>query len=170
VPAVFGWWGKKTKTADPHGTRLAALVAAHMPGADEPTVRIVAAIAGLLGQIAYADHDYSATEERHIREGLEGIEGLGPGGVDAVCEALREHIGEISAVDAPRHARALRDLADRDLRLHVLDLLIDLAAADDKVLVSETNVLRHTVTALGLSQDDYNLAQARHRDKLTVLK
>jgi uncharacterized tellurite resistance protein B-like protein len=168
---VFDWLtGKKPKAADPHGTRLAAVVSAHMPGADDDTVHIVAAIAGLLAHIAYADHDYAPEEEAHIREGLTGVEGLGPSGVDAICAVLREHIGEIAAVHAPRHARALRDLADRDLRLHVLDLLIDLAAADHKLLVTETNVLRQTATALGLSQDDYNLAQARHTDKLAVLR
>ena len=34
----------------------------------------------------------------------------------------------------------------------------------------ETNLLRLTATALGLTQDDYNACQARHRDKLAVLK
>ena len=101
---------------------------------------------------------------------LWGQVSTGPSGVDAVCATLREHIGEIAAVDAPRHARALRELADRELRVHVLDLLVDLAAADDQVVLAETNVLRQTTTALGLSQDDYNAAQSKHRDKLTVLR
>src|SRR6185295_4122631 len=121
-------------------------------------------IAGLLGQVAYADHDYSAPEERTIRERLASVEGLGAAGVEAICAVLRQHIGEIAAVDGPRHARALRELADRELRLHVLELLVDLAAADDQVVVAETNVLRQTASAMGLSQDDYLVAQARHRD------
>ena len=50
-----------------------------MPGADEATIRIVSAIAGLLGQVAYADHDYSEPEERKIREALGRVEGLGDG-------------------------------------------------------------------------------------------
>lgn len=162
------WLGKRG--ANVEATRLVRVVGSHMPGADADTVRIVAAIAGLLGQIAYADHDFSRDEERVIREQLGRIEGLGAAGADAVCATLREHVGEISAVDAPRHARALRELADRDLRLHVLDLLVETAGADERIVVAETNVLRQTATALGLDQDDYNRAQARHRDKLSVLR
>ena len=169
---MLGWFGKSRSKAEARRqeTRLAAAVAPHMPGADDATVRIVAGIAGLLAHIAYADHDYSAVEEQRIREELGRVEGLGAIGVDALCAVLRQHIGEIAAVDAPRHARALRDLADRDLRRHVLELLVDLAAADDEVVVAETNVLRQTTTALGLSQADYDAAQTRHRDKLTVLR
>jgi uncharacterized tellurite resistance protein B-like protein len=167
---MFGRWFGRGSTKERDATRLAGVVAGHMPGADETTVRIVAAIAGLFAQIAYADHEYSEAEERRIREGLAGIHGLGPDGVDAVCAALRDHIGEIAAVDAPRHARALRELADRDLRVHVLELLVEVAAADDQVVLAETNVLRQTAGALGLTQDDYNVAQDRHRDKLTVLR
>jgi uncharacterized tellurite resistance protein B-like protein len=54
--------------------------------------------------------------------------------------------------------------------VQVLDALVDLAASDNEITVAETNVLRLTATALGLTQDDYNASQAMHRDKLTVFK
>jgi uncharacterized tellurite resistance protein B-like protein len=146
------------------------VVARHLEDADPDTVRIVAAIAGLLAHVAYADHDYSAAEEHHIRAELARVRGLTIGGVDAICLALREHIAEIAAVEAPHHARALRELTDRDLRVQVLELLVDVAAADDDICLAETNLLRQMATSLGLTQDDYNAAQARHRDKLRVLR
>ena len=64
----------------------------------------------------------------------------------------------------------MRELTDLDLRREVLDVLVDLAAADDEVSMSETQLLRRTATAMGLSQDDYVASQARHRDRLSVLK
>jgi uncharacterized tellurite resistance protein B-like protein len=165
---MFGGWSKKPGgRAD---TPLVAAVRAELAGADDDTVRIVAAIAGLLGQIAYADHRFDEAEEARIRLELGRIHGLAPGGVDAICRVLRAHIAEVAAVESPWHARALRDLADRELRLQVLDLLVEVAAADDVICLAETNLLRHAASTLGLDQDDYNRAQARHRDKLRVLR
>jgi uncharacterized tellurite resistance protein B-like protein len=168
---MFRWLVDKIGASAPEGARgFAGVVRANMTGTDEETIRIVVAVAGLLGTVAYADRRYSSEEERRIRQELERIHALTPAGVDAVCAALREHIVDISTIEAPIYARELLTLTDRDLRMQVLDALVDLAAVDDEITVAETNLLRLTATALGLTQDDYNGFQARHRDKLTVFK
>jgi len=168
---MLRWLTDKIALAAPEGgTTLARTVRKEMAGADDDAACIVAAIAGLLGSVAYADRDYAAVEETRIREQLARVQGLTGAGVDAICAVLRQHIVEISTVEAPVYARELLALADRDLRVEVLDTLVDLAAADDEITVAETNVLRLTATALGLTQDDYNASQARHRDKLKVLR
>lgn len=168
---MFRWLTDKLLASAPQAVRgLARVVRENMAEADEVTARIVIAIAGLLGTVAYADRRYAPEEERRIRQELERIQGLTPAGVDAVCRALREHIVEISTIEAPFYARELLALADRELRLEVLNALVDLAAADDEITVAETNLLRLSATALGLTQEDYNACQARHRDKLKVLR
>ena len=167
---MFRWLAEKIKlAAHDGGTPLERSVRAEMPEDDDVGTRIVAAITGLLGSIAYADRQYASIEEARIREQLGRVQGLTKTGVDAICAVLREHIVDISTVEAPIYARELLELADRDFRVEVLDALVDLAAADDEITVAETNVLRLTATALGLTQDDYNVSQARHRDKLKVL-
>ncbi|HKQ71122.1 MAG TPA: TerB family tellurite resistance protein, partial [Polyangiaceae bacterium] len=138
--------------------------------AGDDTVRIVAAVAGLMGTVAYADRKYTASEEERIRAELRRVESLSQEGIDAICGALRDHIVEIATVEAPIYARELLQLADRDFRREVLDALIDVAAADDEIVLAETNSMRLTVTALGLTQADYNESQARHREKLRSLK
>jgi uncharacterized tellurite resistance protein B-like protein len=168
---MFRWLLDKVTASTPEGARgFSGAVRASMTGTDEETIRIVVAVAGLLGTVAYADRRYTPEEERRIRQELERIHALTPAGVDAVCTALREHIVEISTIEAPLYARELLALTDRDFRVQVLDALVDLAASDNEISVVETNVLRLTATALGLSQNDYNASQAMHRDKLTVLK
>lgn len=168
---MLRWLTEKIASTAPRDTTaLGVVVRAHLTGADDEAARIVAAIAGLLGTVAYADRHYAPVEERRIRDELSRIQGLTPAGVDAICAVLREHIVEISTVEAPVYARELLDLVHRDLRLQLLDALVDLAAADDELTVAETNVLRLTTTALGLSQNDYNACQERHRDKLKVLR
>jgi len=166
---MLRWLAEKITSAAPEkGTILERTVRAQMDDADG--ARIVAAIAGLLGTVAYADRQYAAVEEERIRQELARVHGLTTAGVDAICTVLREHIVDISTVEAPVYARELLALADRELRVEVLDALVDIAAADDEITVAETNVLRLTATALGLTQHDYNTAQSRHREKLKVLR
>lgn len=151
-------------------TALEAVVRKHVERVDDDTLRMIVAAAGLLGTVAYADREYSEREEARIRTELARVPRLSAAAVDAVCAVLREHIVTIATVEAPVYARALRELGEPSQRLQILDVLVDLAAADDEITMAETNVLRQTTTALGLSQDDYNASQLRHRDKLKVLK
>ncbi|HEX3597712.1 MAG TPA: TerB family tellurite resistance protein [Polyangiaceae bacterium] len=151
-------------------TRLAEAVTTALPQADDDTRRLVVAVAGLLATVAYADRQYAPSEESRIVQELSRVQGLDDDGVAAIRNVLRQHIRIIATVEAPLYARELRELADEEFRLEVLDALVDIAAADDEITIAETNVLRATATALGLSQGDYNASQARHRDKLRILK
>lgn len=141
-----------------------------LPGADEESLRVVTAIAGLLGTAAYADRHYSDAEEQRVRSELQRIHGMSPHGIDAICAALRAHIVEVATVQAPRYSRVLVELADRELRVEVLEVMVELAAADGMISNAETNLLRTVTTALGLTQGDYNAAQEKHRERLAVLK
>ena len=56
------------------------------------------------------------------------------------------------------------------LRVELLQTLLELAAADGAITHHETNLLRLVTRALGLSQLDYNHAQAKHRDRIAALR
>jgi len=150
--------------------RLRDAVRGRLGSEGEETVRIVAAIAGLLACVAYADKDYSEVEEARVVEELSRVRRLDRSGAAAIGAVLREHIVEITSAEASVYARELADLCHPDLRLELLDVLVDVAAEDEVISVRETNLLRNATHALGLSQDDYNASQARHRDKLSVLR
>lgn len=168
---MFGRWLKDAAaTPPPEGAeQIYATVRRELTHADEETVLVVTAMVGLLGVIAYADRDYTEDEEHRVRTELSRVEGLDGSGVEAICAALRAHIIEVSTVQAPRYARVLRELADRDLRVQILGIMVEIAAADSVITSAETNTLRQLTTALGLEQHDYNRAQAAHRDRLGVL-
>lgn len=140
-----------------------------LPAADEDTVLVVGAIAGLLVAVAYADRRYAHAEEAGVRRELERVNGMTPAGIEAICTVLRENVIEVSTVQVPRYCRLLLDLCDRELRVEVLETLVDLAASDGVIDQAEVNLLRLTTTALGLSQDDYNAAQAKYRERLRTL-
>jgi len=165
-------WFKPNKPESSAAEDQALLRAVHevMPQADQDTLHVVAASAGLLACVAFADRDYSATEETRIRELLTTIEGLDVDGASAILLVLRAHARAYSTVQATRFCRTLRQLGDRDLRVHVLELLVEVAAADHEISHNEVTVLRQLTTALGLEQRDYNAAQEKHRAKIAALR
>jgi uncharacterized tellurite resistance protein B-like protein len=164
---IFG--GKERPSPRDARDRLAHIVARHLADADEDTRRVVTAVAGLLARVAYADGHYAPEEEAALREELGRIRGLESPGVDAICELLADDIGQVALIGDHDWTRDLKALATRELRLEVLEVLLDLAVADGQLTQAETAQLRRVTTALGLTQAEYNERQARHRDKLAVL-
>jgi uncharacterized tellurite resistance protein B-like protein len=150
--------------------KVRALVREQLPDADEDTVEIVSALAGLLTCIAYADRKFDATEAERARAALTSVEGLSGAGADAIGELLRAHMPEIATINPQAYTRTLRERSSVELRREVLDILVDLAAADGELALAETDLLRRTTAALGLDPSDYSASQDRHRDKLKLLK
>lgn len=166
--SVFGWL-KKDATAREDGALLRTIRSA-LPSADDDSVRVVAACAGLLASVAYADRDFSEHEAARIYDLLQTIQGIGAPGASAIVAALREEARHHSTVEAPRFSRTLKELGDRDLRCHLLELLLEVAAADHAISHNEVAVLRQLTTSLGLEQSDYNAAQEKHKAKLSTLR
>ncbi len=175
--AVFSWLKRKPESPESqrgivlyNAVREALAREAETTEVDEQTVRIVGSIAALLLCVAYADLDYAPEEEQLLRQTIGSMQGLDAFGVEAIATVLREHTVIITSAEATSYARELLELTAPDLRMQLLDVLVDVAGADGVITVSETNMLRPVVRALGLSQQQYNASQARHRDKLAVLK
>lgn len=168
---MFGQWLRRAQRGDslPSGERLRLAVEQALSAADPETVLIVTSMVGLLGIVGYADGNFSHDEQAQVQAELGRISGMTPDGSAAICSTLKQFVSEISALELPHFCRTLRELADVELRLQVLEMLVSLAAADSVVTTQETNVLRHMTSALGLQQSDYNAAQARHKERLAVL-
>ncbi len=170
---MFGrWLAAERKTELTGAAALEAAVRHELSssGADDVTIQVVSAMTGLLGAVAYADRNFSSDEEQHLLVELSRIHGMTEEGARAIAAALRKHLLAVSSLGIPHYCRALRELGDRELRLEVLQALLGVAAADGVIDQAEINLLRQVTNSLGLSQDDYNDAQARHRDKLAVLR
>jgi len=150
--------------------RLAEIVEQYLADADDATRRIVTAVAGLLAKVAYADGDYSVTEEATIRKELSRVHGLSQAGVDAICGLLTDQISHVALLGDHDWTRDLRELAERELRLEVLEVLVEMAVADEVLKHEEQVQLRRIAKALSLTQEEYNAIQAKHRDKLSTLR
>lgn len=156
-----------TATVD---AELLDVVRQHMPGADETEVRVIAAVAGLFACVAHADRDYTTDEAAEIRRHLGHVHDLPPTAADAISALLDRSAAALAHHGPHVHTRAIKEHTERTARVEVLEVLMDIAAADASITLAETELLRQIATLLGLSADDYLHAQSRHRDKLEVLR
>jgi uncharacterized tellurite resistance protein B-like protein len=149
---------------------LEQAIAAALPSAPSEQVLIITAVVGLLGAVAYADRSIAEQEVLHLRAELERIVGFSPHHVEAVTQVLTQHALRLSATFVPRLTRTLRENVDIESRREVLEALVAMAAADGVITHEEVTNMRNLCTALGLSQTDYNHAQAKYRDRLSSLR
>ncbi|MET0283261.1 MAG: TerB family tellurite resistance protein [Polyangiales bacterium] len=149
---------------------LMELVRQSMPEASPQDAAIVGALAGLFAFVAYADRSYTDSEKQAVRAALARFHQLKPQGIDAVCALLETQVAELAHEPLQTYTRVLYELSDREARLEVLDVLMDVATADDVLSMDETNGLRRIANLLGLSESDYTAAQTKHRDHLSVLR
>jgi uncharacterized tellurite resistance protein B-like protein len=167
----MAFWKRDSDANTPElSEQLLAIVGAQLAEADPATVRIVAAISGLLACVAYSDRSLHEAERAHLLDVLGRVHGMRAGGAEAICGLLEQHLTQLTVVNPHSYTRSLRELTDREMRLEILDVLVDIGAADGELSFKETQILRRLTGALGLDQQDYNTAQARHRDRLSSIK
>jgi uncharacterized tellurite resistance protein B-like protein len=167
----FRWLRGSAQTSERPSANeaLRKLVAEVLPSADGESVALIGAIAGLLAHVAYADRAYHEEEQLAVEDALRRIEGLEQQAVGAISGLLRTHIAELASETVHEYTRVLFELAERSARLELLDVLMDLAAADLVLSMEETNLIRRISKLLGLSDQDYLASQERHRSRLSVL-
>jgi uncharacterized tellurite resistance protein B-like protein len=168
---LFQWlFGEKQSTTVTASDELHRLVAHSMPGADAHAAAIVGATAGLLATVAHADRKYTEAEREAVLDALNKVQGLEPGALSAIDELLAERVAELAHEPLQTYTRVLYEGLERPARAEVFEVLMDVAAADELLDMDETNLLRRIARGLGLSDAEYNASQARHRDRLSVLR
>ena len=169
----FRFLSGKTDSAEGAPTAseaLQQLVQASMPAATPEQAAVVGAVAGLLAFVAYADRRYTDDEQRAVRAALSRVEGFPEHAAEAVSALLGERIKDLATEPVQTYTRVLVGLTSRVARVELLDVLMDLAAADELLSIDETHGLRRVTKLLGLSERDYDAAQAQHRHRLSVLR
>ena len=168
---LFKWlFGEESSRAPTASDELRKLVAHSMPSADEKQAAILGAVAGLLATVAHADRNYTEAEREQVSDSLGRMHGLVPEAVRAIEELLAEQVAELSHEPLQTYTRVLYEGLEREARVEVFEVLMDLAAADEVLDMQETNLLRRIARALGLSELEYTASQQRHRERLSVLR
>ena len=141
-----------------------------LEGYSEEEVKLMAGTAGLLGNVAYADHEISEAEITHIRKVLDEQLSLGAEQVTAVLEMLVKYRVQLFTVENHHYARMVNAVTDKGRRRKLLRLLFALAAADHSISAEEDTVMRLVANALKLTHNDFVTIRAEFREHRDIFK
>jgi uncharacterized tellurite resistance protein B-like protein len=110
------------------------------------------ATAALLAHCAKADGEQSAEETAHLKAVLGERFGLTAPEIDSVIEAADER--ERDAIDMHRFTRVLHRSLDRDARIHMVQLLWEIADADGIIDSDERRMVSLTARLLDVEVHD----------------
>ena len=126
------------------------------------------ASAALLAHCAKADGEQSAEEAAHLKTVLGKKFDLTPAEVDSVIEAAEAR--ERDAIDLHQFTRVLHRSLDRDARIHMVQLLWEIADADGRIDSDERRMVSLTAQLLDVEVHDAvaarHAAQAKKREEL----
>ncbi len=168
---LFKWlMGEHAAQTARASDELIALVARSLPQTNAHEAAIVAALAGLMATVAHADRQYTEAEREAVGSAFAKIHALPADALGAIEELFAERLTDLAHEPLQTYTRVLYEGLAREGRLEVLEALMDLAAADEILDMNETNLLRRIARGLGLSDHEYLASQARHRERLSVLR
>lgn len=145
-------------------------IAAELEALPEDAARRVAALAYLLGRVAWVDRRVTDEEAEAMVRIVADRAGLGRAQATLAVEIARTRARLYGATDNFLVARELGAEIDRDEKRAILDALFAVAAADGSISTIEANEIRLIADTLGLEQDDYAAMRSRWRDRLAVLR
>ncbi|MEZ4297837.1 MAG: TerB family tellurite resistance protein [Polyangiaceae bacterium] len=148
---LLSWLGLRRGDGYPNIDALMRDLRRALPNDESVLLRYIATVVVLLGRVAWADGEVTRMEEENLRALLSHIEGLGPGGVDAVCEVLHGKIPSLSDSEMELVYTELRSLCDGNERKQVMRLLVHIAAVDGRLSDPERHELSKISEELGVS-------------------
>src|SRR5277367_4893772 len=125
-----------------------------LPDDESVLIRYIAIVVVLIARVAWADGRFSTQEEESLRELLAHVDRLSPSGVEAVCQALKGKLPQVSEEELALCYRELKALCDGRERVEVLRLLAKLAAVDGETSTAEHAELEAIAAELGISLVD----------------
>lgn len=151
---LLSWLGLQRESSFPNLEALLLELRRALPDDEAVVLRYIAIVVVLLGKVACADGRFSQKEEELLRALLAHVEGLGPGAIEAVCNALQGKLPSIQEQELDRCYRELKAVCDADERARVVRLLVQLAAADGAPTAAERAEIEHIAEELGVPLDD----------------
>lgn len=149
---------------------LTAAVRDHFAHLPAERGELIAAFAGLLMRVAHADQDVSGAEDAALRRLVSEHAGLSQEETAALVTILTAQLERVAGIDYALLTRTLNDHASRDEKLHLIDCLYAIAAADDVASVVEDEEIRSVARALMISHRELIEIRRRYAERLEVIQ
>ena len=162
---LLGW-----ADADPPSTRLAATIQARLTDLTPARAEFVAAFAGLLVRVAYADRDVSEAERAVLAPLLASNAGLPASEAETVIEIVTHQATTLEGISYASLTRAFNAIASPAEKEKLIDCLYAVATAEGSISLVEDDEVHAVARALLLSQSQLVNVRSRYKDQLEVIQ
>jgi len=145
-------------------------IAAELDALPEDQAKSTAAMAYVLGRVAFADRVVTPEESARMEEIVRERSGLPEAQAVLVVQMAKTQNRLFGATEDFLVTRELAASLSREERLSLLDSLFAIGAADDSISTTEEAVIRQIAAELGLSHEDYVEVRTHWSEKRAVLK
>ncbi len=152
----------------PSSHPLTSAIRARLDRLPDARAEYVAAFAGLLVRVAYADRTITEPERAALRDQLVARAGLTPDEADTVADLLVHEA--IAGIEYSALTRTFNEIASEAEKEQLLDCLYAVATADDSASLVEDDEIRAVARALMLSHEQFIAVRLRYKDKLEILQ
>ena len=162
------WLGVSSDTPDA-GNSLGEIEAVLAPMGTE-RARHLACFAYILTRPARADHAVTDVEAKQMAEIVMRHAGVTETEAEAIVRIARDAACQSGGTEDFIITREFERRATRDEKLHLLDSLFAIGAADQSILTVEDNEIRRVASELKLDHADYINVRRKHLEHLEVLR
>ena len=145
-------------------------IIAHFPDMDENRQIMLASISGLCARVAFVDFEVCLSETKAIEAALTKWMELNKEESIFISELAISEVKELAGLDNRGYCTALNDLLDNTQKLHILETLFQISAADGKVEQNESEEIRIISKGLLLEQKHFIAARATVAKYIGALK
>lgn len=151
-------------------SRLAVAVHERLQYLPHERARFVAAFAGLLMRVAYADRQISQAEGVTLRRLLAAQAGLSADEARTVADIATRQATSSDGIDYALLTRAFNEVASDTEKERLIDCLYAIATAEGSVSVAEDEEIRAVSHALLLSHEQFIAIRHRYKEQLAVIQ
>lgn len=166
--ARLGFGGSAPSLTDSND--VVAAVRARLGRLPSDRAEMVAAFAGLLMRIAHADEAVSDTEATTLRRLVRDHSGLAQEEAETIVDLLARQAADLGGIEYSQLTRAMNEHATPADKVHLLDCLYEVAAADGVATIVEEEQIRAVARALMLSHGQLIEVRRRHAAALEILQ
>jgi len=166
--SFWKWLGVSGDTPDPEN-RLGEIETV-LAGLGTDRARHLACFAYILTRPARADHQVTDGEALRMQQIVVAHAGVTEAQAEAIVGIAREAARQSGGTEDFIITREFERGATREEKLHLLDCLFQIGAADASILTVEDNEIRRVASELKLEHGDYISVRREHLKHLEVLR
>jgi uncharacterized tellurite resistance protein B-like protein len=167
--SFWKWLGLAREDGADTGNRLEEIETV-LAGLGPDRARHLACFAYILTRPARADHEITDGEAARMSQIMVAHAAVTEEQAAAIVAVAREAARQSGGTEDFIITREFERTASRDEKLHLLDCLFEIGAADTSILTVEDNEIRRVASELKLEHADYIAVRRRHLENLEVMR